>query len=408
MSTTNLTATFRVVTPMFLGGAEPTKEAELRVSSIKGALRFWWRALQWGKVMDVAELRRKEACLFGSSDVGQSKFIMRIEMPTSSVLLRPGELLERTGTKAASQRNAIVGEGARYLGYGLMEAFDGRNSVGGRLTRSCFAAPLEFKLHVTLKATDDDTQQAEVLSALKLLGLCGGVGSRARRGYGSVSLVSLQKGEAVIWSSPTDSAEWVGELKAALGELPQAQGIPEWTSFSQNYSKALILSPIQISSLELLARMGRDFVFFRSWGRDGRVLGQNSEKRFEDDHDLMKTPANGRTRHPRRIAFGLPHNYGKRADEQVEPEDDKLDRRASSLFFHIHQPMAQQAPLGILLFLPSRFLPNGRDNICVGGKTVPLAHGGTGEFWQPVQDFLERLHTGSGKEHFNAARLIHL
>jgi CRISPR-associated protein Cmr1 len=32
-----------VVTPMFLGGAN-NLEAELRVPSIKGMLRFWWRA----------------------------------------------------------------------------------------------------------------------------------------------------------------------------------------------------------------------------------------------------------------------------------------------------------------------------------------------------------------------------
>ena len=32
-----------VVTPMFLGGAN-VNDAELRIPSIKGMLRFWWRA----------------------------------------------------------------------------------------------------------------------------------------------------------------------------------------------------------------------------------------------------------------------------------------------------------------------------------------------------------------------------
>ena len=32
-----------VVTPMFLGGENNT-DAELRVPSIKGMIRFWWRA----------------------------------------------------------------------------------------------------------------------------------------------------------------------------------------------------------------------------------------------------------------------------------------------------------------------------------------------------------------------------
>ncbi|MFZ1105749.1 MAG: type III-B CRISPR module RAMP protein Cmr1 [Hyphomicrobiaceae bacterium] len=37
-------AEFEIVTPMFLGGADPKGSAELRAASIKGALRFWWRA----------------------------------------------------------------------------------------------------------------------------------------------------------------------------------------------------------------------------------------------------------------------------------------------------------------------------------------------------------------------------
>jgi hypothetical protein len=41
-----LQATYRIVTPMFIGDAEQ-KATDLRPPSIKGALRFWWRALNW-------------------------------------------------------------------------------------------------------------------------------------------------------------------------------------------------------------------------------------------------------------------------------------------------------------------------------------------------------------------------
>ena len=41
-----LEATYRIVTPMFIGDAEQ-KATSLRPPSIKGALRFWWRALNW-------------------------------------------------------------------------------------------------------------------------------------------------------------------------------------------------------------------------------------------------------------------------------------------------------------------------------------------------------------------------
>jgi hypothetical protein len=74
MSVRVVSAAFRVVTPLFLGGAEPTKYCELRPASIKGALVFWWRALR--PDLPLAELRGEEEALFGSSEGGQSKWLL--------------------------------------------------------------------------------------------------------------------------------------------------------------------------------------------------------------------------------------------------------------------------------------------------------------------------------------------
>lgn len=47
----------QVITPLFLSGAQQ-KEAELRPPSIRGALRFWFRAMMGGVVGgDVAKVR---------------------------------------------------------------------------------------------------------------------------------------------------------------------------------------------------------------------------------------------------------------------------------------------------------------------------------------------------------------
>lgn len=42
-----ITATYRIVTPMFVGDANQ-QATEISPQSVKGALRFWWRALNWG------------------------------------------------------------------------------------------------------------------------------------------------------------------------------------------------------------------------------------------------------------------------------------------------------------------------------------------------------------------------
>jgi CRISPR-associated protein Cmr1 len=58
-----------IVTPMFLGGADG-KSAELRASSIKGALRFWWRAMLGN--LSIQELYKQESQIFGS--VGENSY----------------------------------------------------------------------------------------------------------------------------------------------------------------------------------------------------------------------------------------------------------------------------------------------------------------------------------------------
>ena len=74
MSLRVVSATFRVVTPLFLGGAEPAKDCELRPASIKGAMVFWWRALR--PDLPLSKLRSEEEALFGSSERGQSRWLL--------------------------------------------------------------------------------------------------------------------------------------------------------------------------------------------------------------------------------------------------------------------------------------------------------------------------------------------
>lgn len=94
-------ATYRIVTPMFIGDANQ-QATGITAASIKGALRFWWRALNWGRVREECEndvealktLHEEEAELFGSSaydnkqrrkegkqSVGQSKVLLHVKQP---------------------------------------------------------------------------------------------------------------------------------------------------------------------------------------------------------------------------------------------------------------------------------------------------------------------------------------
>ena len=75
----------RVVTPMFLGGAFPDEPTELRQPSIKGVLRFWFRATAPRNAQGAAttnDASSSEQQLFGSADAGQSTVRLRVSNMT--------------------------------------------------------------------------------------------------------------------------------------------------------------------------------------------------------------------------------------------------------------------------------------------------------------------------------------
>lgn len=391
-------ATYRVTTPMFLGGAE--QQAELRLPSFKGALRFWWRALAWHRYRDVRQLREDELALFGSSDerVGQSKVLMRlVPCATARVISNPPQQL--------MDSNRVVGDGARYLGYGVMEAFASRNkgTKEGELTRPCILAPFTFTVELMFKPGTTQHLREQVEQALKALGVFGGLGSKSRKGYGSLTLTSLtvRQGEDETteqWNPPNNPQECETVIRELLGPGQVRPGhasdsvfndLPDWTAFSPAARVVVVRADSQDRTpLEFLDRIGREMVRYRSWGRNGKVLGREQrEEIFKSDHDLMVIQRHPRNAHPERIVFGLPHNYGKK-EHHKEVEPVSFDRRASPLFVHVHQASESDLPIAVLTLLPSRFLPEDQSKISVGGNPVDL---NTAALWEPIENWLNRM-----------------
>lgn len=166
-----------VVTPMFLGGAEPTK-AELRVPSIKSAMRFWWRALYDGN--NIENLAEKEAEIFGSV---ANKALVTVKLDDQSVKtvlkdLPPGNKIMVT-SKGKTFPISII----EYLAFGL---FDPKRKTGKCLReyiepKSCFKAIVAFPKN----------KETEVNKSLKCMISFGGLGSRCRNGFGSLHCSAL-------------------------------------------------------------------------------------------------------------------------------------------------------------------------------------------------------------------------
>ena len=384
---TRIDAVYRVVTPMFCGGADPER-AELRLSSFKGTLRYWWRALAWQRYDgDLVEIRKREDLLFGSAGGGRSSVTMRLESAGGLARVSADEELT-VGNEALDRhrrhtRNATVGLGVRYLGYGVMKHT-------GQLTRECLQAPFEFRVRMRVRHPNRGREVTSVAGrgllrdALTAVGVFGGVGAKSRKGFGSLVLRSLTVDGRERWNPPRSEDELVERIERLR---PDGMGDrwPEYTAFSARARHVLVLSRSESREpLELLDLIGRELVRYRSWGRNGRILrNEKSERNFASDHDLMKR--RNRNTHPERIAFGLPHNYGPRTDQQVGPQG--LDRRASPLFIHVHECAGR--PVAVLSFLPARFLPEGRSVISVGRQH--MRQQSERDLYRPIHEFFDRL-----------------
>lgn len=370
---------FQIVTPLFLGGADQRAEG-IRPASVKGALRFWWRALNWGRCLAdqagneaqaLQHLHAEEARLFGAAaherGGGQGVFLMQVV---------PDRIQQVDQPFSPMQAGQLY-----LLGMGLATFQE-----GGRCQRNALQKGGTFTLKLTFhpKATPADEQQ--VRAAVHALALLGALGSRARHGMGSVA------GTAVM-----SRAEYVNAVESLLGGVtsaaPLAPSLPPFSAFSRH--TRLDISSTHSDALLLLDAVGREQQMYRSYGRSGLVHGRPAERNFDKtDHDLILDATRGitLTTHPKRVVFGLPHNYyfsSTRQNAAVNYAPGGQDaRRASPLFLHIH-PVSDGGFLAVHTLLGAQFLPAGAQiRIQAAARSFPTT---PSPDWKVLHTYLDRF-----------------
>ncbi|CDH46475.1 type III-B CRISPR module RAMP protein Cmr1 [Candidatus Contendibacter odensensis] len=299
---TVLTATYRIVTPMFIGNAEQ-KADSVRPPSIKGALRFWWRALNWGKSLSEAgtttealkRLYREERRLFGTAAVveddrslGQGVFLLRVSQ-------QPRITLETVWP----QNNT----GSGYLGYGLMATHD-------QLHREGLKEGADFRLELRFKPGTPSADVDVLIETLRAWSLFGGLGSRARRGFGSITLLELNGQDAQI-----DQSAYEAAARRILSDAVEVKAFPPYTAFNGH------------------ARFG-----IVATGREARETHNQAGLAYKN-HRGQSSALRGDVK----IPFGLPL-------QGVDPDH----RRASPLLFHVHA-LCDNRFAAAVLYLPAAF-----------------------------------------------------
>ncbi len=207
-----LQVTFKVVTPLFLSGTNK-EQAEFRPASLKGAMRYWYRALD-------PNYREREPAIFGGTDKenGQAKFLLRYE----PIAWKQGNWNKYKFSKSYDGSEKKLMNGIAYLGYPLDSKIKGE-----RVQRAYLNPGTEFKVQLLFLKTTDEIRRA-VLGSLWMLGHIGGLGSRSRRGFGTTALLSWELTKNSNWSEISElpiahtaetPQEWVRLFKEGLEVL---------------------------------------------------------------------------------------------------------------------------------------------------------------------------------------------
>jgi CRISPR-associated protein Cmr1 len=313
---TVIQATYRIVTPMFIGDAEQNATG-IAPQSVKGALRFWWRALMWGKIRSRAintnqalqQLHTLEGKIFGQAADTANAAAFSLSLDDSKIQYQKKSDWPQGGNDPSG-----------YLGLGLWES--GSHAKGNLQPHRQYVAENQiFSIKLSIfSAKLDSAEQASLQDALIAWGLWGGLGSRARRAFGSVALMQLNGQDFSFQTSDS--------YKKACAEL------------LQKYR----LNSVELSPYTALNK-ATQFAMQKQGFANARLAHQHLGEAFKN-YRGQPSPLRGSIKR----VFGMPYSGGTRLESEA--------RRASPLLLHIH-PIDQQY-VNTVLFMPAHFHPDAK------------------------------------------------
>ena len=265
------------ITPCFCAGEDQTV-AEVRAPSIRGQLRWWYRALGGFRVQ-TGSTKDAEAEIFGSiseKKIQKSKLVIRI---INEELVKEKRTIDDFGWQSISSN-------CGYLLFNLRPTKDQRNS--NKLPKKGVILPHpKSKVSIKLIWKGDSNYWKSIQALWNVFTTFGSLGSRSRRGFGSInSLSDLAK---------IDTAYLTRYFKN-----PENISIKKFDNYNPgNWEIAL-------------ESLGQWLKEWRSRGRSGQNKREKDSypgfNYAENDHDLgVEVLSSGKTnRKANRASIGLP------------------------------------------------------------------------------------------------------
>jgi CRISPR-associated protein Cmr1 len=388
----------KVITPLFMGGAY--QQTELRTQSINGLLRWWFR-IAGGSLED-------EKRIFGWAGETSNQGLVRIFIKDFDRLQK-----EKFSKEFDDKGRVRQDKGINYIGFSLDQRFkiDQRDKIQREYIKENQIFEIKISFHP--KATDDDIKK--FFCALWPAFNLGNFGSRARRGFGSIKIEKIQKGEQDITNNcfelnfgPSgDLGNWIKNLdkiKDIIGAEPRKDipylfsnfeiyqiqkgnynNLGNWVNQVQQGRQGKYLknswSGNNVNNWkDLLDFMGFLLMAYRSYRNPDYNNAKNILQRGQVDNPVFE-----------RAIFGIPLNFyfssigkkGRGDMVNLKLGNDTL-RRASPLMIKIIQNGNNYE--GLFIVMKSTFMP-ANSRLVFSNKNVNLPS----NIWQALDDFLSSL-----------------
>ena len=230
----------KIVTPMFGGGGvagENDSAMPIRSTSIRGHLRFWWRAIRGSTFGSTEKMLEAENSIWGSTEI-PSKVTVRVveQLQHSGIYREPADETEAHVFFAArTDRNQLLGEGGR------------------------------FKIEITYPKTweneDSKMYRLNVEAVVWAWVNFGGIGARTRRGGGSLFCKDL------VPQNIKKLSEWFSENLNKY-EIEE-RGLKNWPTFPlRMYCQ--MKSSVPLSAWTTAVTTLKDFRQGAGTGRNGK------------------------------------------------------------------------------------------------------------------------------------------
>lgn len=306
-----------VLTPMFLAGADGVNP-DIRPPSIKGVLRFWWRALN---AFD-NNMKKNECKIFGAvgENGGKSNVVLRIDSSSKIDSFVDSCSLPKHTYKVKGFNLNIL----EYLAYGTYRYANKRNVFTRRYIKNGYS----FDIYIRLR---DESLFPSLFQALQYFCWFSTLGAKSRNGFGSFKIINangdLDPEQAKSLCSLPDEKK-VAHMISSFSNKP-----PAYSAFSKG------MKLFKTNS-------------FDSWDKCLAALGfayRNARLSIESGQ------------YQKRVYIGAPLVVSNN-------HISKLDRHAKPYFIRVHQE--GEAFTGYILYLPSQYCAG----LEVDRHNEPLSH----------------------------------